>query len=117
MPFSRVLFRYVCAVLVFKDATRGDRYARAAAYRHNRDMRIHLPGYLLRWVLVSATTFAVASGFGSPRAPRGRSERVRRPRCRLGHRVRVLPVRAARNQLHLSLPEPARALTRRMLRP
>jgi len=53
MPFTHVLFRYVWPFWLFKDATRGDRYARAAAYRHNRDMRIHLPGYLLRWVLVS----------------------------------------------------------------
>lgn len=69
MPLSRVLFRYVWPFWLFKDATRGDRYARAAAYRHNRDMRIHLPGYLLRWVLVSAVTFAVASAFGSLPAP------------------------------------------------
>ena len=55
MPFSRVLFRYVWPFWLFKDATRGDRYARAAAYRHNRDMRIYLPGYLMRWVLVSAS--------------------------------------------------------------
>ncbi len=65
MPLSRVLVRYVWPFWLFKDATRGDRYARAAAYRHNRDMRIHLPAYLMRWVLVSAATFAVASGFGS----------------------------------------------------
>lgn len=65
MPLSLVLFRYVWPFWLFKDATRGDRYARAAAYRHNRDMRIHLPGYLLRWLLVSAATFAIASGSGS----------------------------------------------------
>ena len=69
MPLSRVLFRYVWPFWLFRDATRGDRYTRAAAYRHNRDMRIHLPGYLLRWVLVSVATFAVASGFGSLPAP------------------------------------------------
>jgi hypothetical protein len=65
MPLSLVLFRYVWPFWLFKDATRGDRYARAAAYRHNRDMRIHLPGYLLRWLLVSAMTFGIASGSGS----------------------------------------------------
>jgi len=47
MPLSLVLFRYVWPFWLFKDAARGDRYARAAAYRHNRDMRIHLPGYLM----------------------------------------------------------------------
>ncbi len=70
MPLSRVLFRYVWPFWLFKDATRGDRYARAAAYRHNRDMRIYLPGYLVRWLLVSAATFTVASGFSSLSAPR-----------------------------------------------
>lgn len=68
-PLSRILFRYVWPFWLFKDATRGDRYARAAAYRHNRDMRIHLPGYLVRWLLVSAATLAVASGFGALSVP------------------------------------------------
>lgn len=70
MPLWRVLFRYVWPFWLFKDATRGDRYARAAAYRHNRDMRIYLPGYLVRWLLVSATTLAVTSAFGSLSTPR-----------------------------------------------
>jgi hypothetical protein len=65
MPLPQILFRYVWPFWLFKDATRGDRYARAAAYRHNRDMRIHLPAYLLRWVLVSAATLAVAGSCDS----------------------------------------------------
>jgi hypothetical protein len=70
MPLSQVLYRYVWPFWLFKDATRGDRYARAAAYRHNRDMRIHLPGYLVRWLLVSGLTLAVASGFSALSVPR-----------------------------------------------
>ena len=69
-PLSQVLYRYVWPFWLLKDATRGDRYARAAAYRHNRDMRVHLPGYLMRWLLVSVLTLAVASGFSSLSAPR-----------------------------------------------
>ncbi|HKU13691.1 MAG TPA: hypothetical protein VJQ52_04800 [Steroidobacteraceae bacterium] len=65
MPLSQVLYRYVWPFWLFRDATRGDRYARAAAYRHNRDMRIHLPGYLLRLLGVGALTLALASCFGS----------------------------------------------------
>jgi hypothetical protein len=68
-PFSQVLLRYVWPFWLFKDATRGDRYARAAAYRHNREMRIYLPGYLLRWLLVSAATLAVAGGFSALSVP------------------------------------------------
>jgi hypothetical protein len=65
MPLSRVLFRYLWPFWLFKDASRGDRYARAAAYRHNRDMRVHLPGYLMRWALGSALAFASTAAFGS----------------------------------------------------
>jgi hypothetical protein len=65
MPLSQLLFRYVWPFWLFKDATRGDRYARAAAYRHNRDMRIYLPGYLMRWMLVSALTLGVVGAFSS----------------------------------------------------
>lgn len=65
MPFSIVLFRYLWPFWLFKDASRGDRLARAAAYRHNRSMRIHLPVYLLRWVFGSALAFALTAAFDS----------------------------------------------------
>lgn len=65
MPFAQVLFRYLWPFWLFEDASRGDGHARAAAYRHNRDMRVHLPGYLMKWMLSSALALAVASGFGS----------------------------------------------------
>lgn len=54
MPFSVVLFRYLWPFWLFKDAGRGDRLTRAAAYRHNRSMRVHLPAYLMRWILSAA---------------------------------------------------------------
>jgi hypothetical protein len=65
MPLSLVLFRYLWPFWLFKDASRGDRVARAAAYRHNRSMRIYLPGYLMKWMFNCATAFAITSGFGS----------------------------------------------------
>ena len=66
---SQVLYRYLWPFWLFKDATRGDRYARAAAYRHNRDMRTHLPRYMVRWLVVSAAALAVASGFSALSVP------------------------------------------------
>jgi hypothetical protein len=63
MPFSRLLFRYLWPFWLFRDATRGDWRARAAAYRHNRTMRVHLPGYLVRWLLGSAFAFAATAAF------------------------------------------------------
>lgn len=65
LPFSLVLFRYLWPFWLFQDASRGDRVARAAAYRHNRSMRIYLPGYLMKWMFSCAATFAVTAGFGS----------------------------------------------------
>jgi hypothetical protein len=59
MAFSRLLFRYLWPFWLFQDATCGDRYARAAAYRHNRGMRIYLPGYLLKWTVSSVVALAV----------------------------------------------------------
>ena len=62
MPFLQVLFRYLWPFWLFKDASRGDRWVRAAAYRHNREMRVYLPGYLLKWLLSCGIAFAIASG-------------------------------------------------------
>jgi hypothetical protein len=69
MPLSLLLFRYLWPFWLFKDASRGDRMARAAAYRHNRSMRIYLPGYLMKWMLSCVTAFAITAGFGSMSSP------------------------------------------------
>src|SRR5688500_15109793 len=59
LPFTLVLFRYLWPFWLFRDASSGDRYARAAAYRHNRDMRVYLPGYLMKWMLSSSIALAM----------------------------------------------------------
>jgi hypothetical protein len=80
MPLSLVLFRYLWPFWLFKDASRGDRMARAAAYRHNRSMRIYLPGYLMKWMFNCITAFAITSGFGSLSSARpGESLAARSP--------------------------------------
>jgi hypothetical protein len=65
MPLSIVVFRFLWPFWLFQDASRGTHFDRAAAYRHNRDMRIYLPGYLLKWLLSSALIFAVTVGVDS----------------------------------------------------
>ena len=65
MPFCIVLFRFLWPFWLFQDASRGSRFDRAAAYRHNRDMRIYLPGYLLKWMLSSALTLSTTMGLDS----------------------------------------------------
>lgn len=74
MPFSLVLFRYLWPFWLFKDASRGDRMTRAAAYRHNRSMRIYLPGYLMKWMFSCVAAFAITAGFGSLSAPHAASQ-------------------------------------------
>lgn len=73
MPFSIVLVRYVWPFWLFRDASRGDRLTRAAAYRHNRAMRVYLPGYLVKWLLnagvVLGLTAAMESASESASAP------------------------------------------------
>lgn len=58
-PFALVLFRYLWPFWLFRDASSGDRIARAAAYRHNRDMRVYLPGYLMKWMFNSSAALAL----------------------------------------------------------
>lgn len=65
MPLSQILFRYLWPFWLFRDATRGDRFARAAAYRHNRAMRVYLPGYLMKWICSSALTLGLTIAFES----------------------------------------------------
>jgi hypothetical protein len=71
MPLALVLFRYLWPFWLFKDASRGDRYARAAAYRHNRDMRVYLPGYMAKWVCNSVLAFALVAASDSVSLPSG----------------------------------------------
>ncbi len=71
LPLSLLLFRYLWPFWLFKDATRGDRMARAAAYRHNRGMRVYLPGYLLKWVISCAFALLMIFGFESLSDRRG----------------------------------------------
>jgi hypothetical protein len=73
MPLSLVLFRYLWPFWLFKNASSGDRYARAAAYRHNRSMRIYLPGYLMKWLCNCSVALALTSAFGSSAARAGTS--------------------------------------------
>jgi hypothetical protein len=62
LPLSLLLFRYLWPFWLFKDATRGDRWAQAAAYQHNRGMRVFLPGYLLKWLISCAVMLKLAAG-------------------------------------------------------
>ena len=63
ITLARLLVRYWWPFWLFRDATRGDQYARASAYRYNREQRIYLPAYLLKWLFLCAFTLALINGF------------------------------------------------------
>lgn len=63
MPLSLILFRFLWPFWLLKDASYGDRMTRAAAYRHNRSMRIYLPGYLVKWLVNCVAALGMTMGF------------------------------------------------------
>ena len=53
------LYLYLWPFWLFRDANRGNVLERAAAYRHNRAQRIHLPGYALKWTILTVMQLAL----------------------------------------------------------
>jgi len=49
-----LLYLYIWPFWMFKDVTRGTLLERAAAYRHNREKRVFLPGYMVKWTIIFA---------------------------------------------------------------
>jgi hypothetical protein len=69
----QVLFRFFSPFRLMKDVSRGSFEERAAAYRHNRSMRGHLPACMLRWaascsIAVLLTAYFDALGGGGAAA-------------------------------------------------
>jgi hypothetical protein len=54
----RLFYRYLWPFQYFRDVTRGSTLERQQNYRHNRAMRIHLPGFMLKWLLLTGAWFA-----------------------------------------------------------
>ncbi len=70
------LYVFLSPFRLMKDVSRGTREERIAAYRHNRDMRRHLPICMARWlfccsiaVLLTAYFDAMGGGAATPGAP------------------------------------------------
>lgn len=57
---SYLLYLYLWPFWMFRDAREGTLFERAAAYRHNRAQRIHLPGYLIKWSVIFAALLGAA---------------------------------------------------------
>lgn len=52
-----VWFRFFWPFRCFRDVTRGSLLERQMNYRHNRAMRVFLPGFVVKWVLLTALWF------------------------------------------------------------
>lgn len=57
LPLARQVLLYLDPFALFKDASRGNRFARECALSYNRAMRWILPAYILRWGLIAALFF------------------------------------------------------------
>ena len=55
-----LLYRYFFYGWLFQDAGRGNRWVRAAAWRHNRQQARWLPTYMRRWLVLGSALFALA---------------------------------------------------------
>ena len=60
MPFSALLYRYFFYDWLFRDASSGNLWQRAAAWRHNREQARWLPTYMRRWVVIGTLLFVLA---------------------------------------------------------
>jgi drug/metabolite transporter (DMT)-like permease len=56
-PLWRLWYRFLWPFIHFRDVTLGSPLERRQNYRYNRAMRIHLPGFALKWLLLSAGCF------------------------------------------------------------
>ena len=61
----RTLWNYFSPFAVLKDASRGTVDEKAAAYRHNYEMRGCLLGYIRRWLWTGALAFMLSAFFDS----------------------------------------------------
>jgi hypothetical protein len=57
LPLARQLLLYLDPFALFKDASRGTRFARECAVSYNRAMRWVLLPYIRRWGLIAAVLF------------------------------------------------------------
>ncbi|MCU0950278.1 MAG: hypothetical protein MUC68_04260 [Burkholderiaceae bacterium] len=60
--FAYQLYLYLWPFWLFRDAQRGSGLERAAAYRHNRAQRVHLPGYALKWAVLASLQAGLLAG-------------------------------------------------------
>lgn len=61
LAFRTLLYRYFFFGWLFRDASRGTRMERAAAWRHNQSQARWLGTYLRRWIVSGLALFAMGA--------------------------------------------------------
>lgn len=61
LPFHSLLYRYLFYGWLFHDASRGNQFERAAAFRHNCAQARWLPTYLRRWLVLGMILSCIAA--------------------------------------------------------
>ena len=67
-PLWHLLYRYLWPFQYFRDVTRGSKLERQQNYRYNRSMRACLPGFMLKWLLLTALCFAAGAALAGVEA-------------------------------------------------
>lgn len=57
----RPWYRFLWPFQYFRDVTRGSQLERALNYRHNRAMRVYLPGFIFKWSTLTMVWFLFGS--------------------------------------------------------
>ncbi|MBL8483789.1 MAG: hypothetical protein JNJ60_16460 [Rhodocyclaceae bacterium] len=61
--FAWLVFRFLWPFQYFRDCTRGSKLERVQNYRHNRAMRIYLPGFIAKWSALTVASFGAGGLF------------------------------------------------------
>jgi len=57
-PWWYLAYRYLWPFQYFRDVTCGDKLERQQNYRHNRAMRAYLPGFMMKWVILTGLCYS-----------------------------------------------------------
>jgi hypothetical protein len=63
------MYRFFWPFAYFRDVNCGHRMERQQNYRHNRAMRVYLPGFACKWAFLTTLCFGLGVALGECAAP------------------------------------------------
>lgn len=61
--FWHLLYLYLWPFAYFRDVTQGSLLERRQNYRHNRQMGVHLPGFMAKWAILTIMFYLLGVAF------------------------------------------------------